>query len=298
MGISALHSYGIGLFKVQYPEIKPEKAASTLTNLDATTTKETAPAAGIETIVEPVEPDESNDRESGVIRNLIDGHFRGVADVRLRINFNDEITALEAEKATEITETGISEISRMITSESETFLHTEGLDEGISAAISDGLQAFTLVDTGAVSSSSDVMVSTDSDPIAQLQSTFDAYIESIRNALAALSQSTSGETTEFSETTGLNQVITDETTGSVTTEESISGTDWQLKVEQFIAELTSSFETALNALKKELENLTVLPELSEPSGNGRAYGKFLSIYNEIQQAGADNSETIIVDVTR
>ncbi len=35
----------------------------------------------------------------GVIRNLLDGHYRGVSDVRLRINFRDRIAAVEAERS-------------------------------------------------------------------------------------------------------------------------------------------------------------------------------------------------------
>lgn len=34
------------------------------------------------------------DIQRGVIRNLMAGHFQGVADVRLRINFHDELQAL------------------------------------------------------------------------------------------------------------------------------------------------------------------------------------------------------------
>ncbi|MHC4216368.1 MAG: hypothetical protein ACYSWP_23700 [Planctomycetota bacterium] len=38
-------------------------------------------------------PDDGGQR--GVIRNLMEGHYKGVSDVRLRINFHEEITAIE-----------------------------------------------------------------------------------------------------------------------------------------------------------------------------------------------------------
>jgi hypothetical protein len=286
MGIGAINSYGIGPYKVQYPEFKPEKENSSLTNVNITTVIETASVNAAETAVEA---DESEASDSGVIRNLLDGHFRGVADVRLRINFADEIAALEAEKAAELTQAGVSEINGIVTSEIESFLQTEGLDEGIAAIISDGLQNFNSIDTATASAVGG--------SIAQLQSTFDAYIESIRTGLAGLAQPIPEETIDTSENPVLEETTTEETTIPPATEESTTAPDWQLAAEQFITELSLSFETALNELNTELENLTVLPELSQPNGNGRAYDKFLSIYNEIQQSGANASESNLIDAT-
>ncbi len=277
MGIGAINSNGIGHCKVQYPELKSEKTTSSLTNLNITTVKETASVAVAENVVAPVESDENEGSESGVIRNLLDGHFKGVADVRLRINFADEIAAMEAEKAAELTQAGIFDINAMVAGEIESFLQTEGLDEGIAAVISDGLQNFSSINTATALAGGG--------SIAQLQSTFDAYIESIRTGLAGLSQPVLEETT------------TEETTVPPATEEITTASDWQLAVEQFITDLTLSFETALNELNAELENVTVLPELSEPNGNGRAYDKFLSIYNEMQQSGANSSELNLINST-
>ncbi len=283
MGIGAINSCGVGHCKVPIQELKAEKETSTLTVLNESTAEESFSVSVTDTVDESVESD-----GSGVIRNLLDGHFRDVADVRLRINFADEIAALEAEKVAELTQSGISEINVIVASEIETFLQTEGLDESISAIISDGLQNFnsTNIETA----------STNSDPIAQLQSTFDAYIESIRTALAGLSQPVPEETTETSENPVLEETTTEETIVPTATEESTTVPDWQLAVEQFITGLTLSFETALNELNTELENLTVLPELSAPNGNGRAYNKFLAIYEEMQSS-TGTSETNSIDLT-
>jgi hypothetical protein len=250
-----------------------------------TTVEETTSVAVSENIVESVE---SAGSESGVIRNLLDGHFRGVADVRLRINLADEIAALEAEKAAAQTQTGISEINGMVTSEIESFLQTEGLDEELSAIISDGIAAF-MPAAESVDSSSTVSASADGNSIAQLQSTFDTYVESIRTALAGLAQDVPEVVTETPENALLDEPMTVEMT-LPDTGESPTAPDWQSVVEQFITDLSLSFETALSDLNTELENLTVLPELSQPNGHGRAYDKFLSIYNEIRQSGADLTE--------
>ena len=293
MGIGALQSCGIGHCKVQYSELGPEKTKSSLTNSNVTTVEETTSVAVSANNVESVE---SAGSKSGVIGNLLDGHFRGVADVRLRINFADEIAALEADKAAAQTQTGISNINGMVASEIESFLQTEGLDEEVSAVISDGIAAFKPV-AESVDSSSTVSASPEGDSIAQLQSTFDAYIESIRTALAELAQQVPEEITETPENSLLDEPMALETTALPATGESSTAPDWQLAVEQFITDLSLSFETALSDLNTELENLAVLPELSQPNGHGRAYDKFLSIYNEMQQSGADITEPNSINAT-
>lgn len=58
-----------------------------------------------EAVVEPVTEEESaveetteNSDSQGVLRLLQEGHFKGVSDIRLRINFFNELAAIEAEK--------------------------------------------------------------------------------------------------------------------------------------------------------------------------------------------------------
>ena len=45
--------------------------------------------------------DEPKDSSTGVVRNLMEGHYRGVADVRLRINFNEQIQHVSTQKTIE-----------------------------------------------------------------------------------------------------------------------------------------------------------------------------------------------------
>jgi hypothetical protein len=49
-----------------------------------------------------------------------------------------------------------------------------------------------------------------------------------------------------------------------------------------IDELSTAFEAAKDELIEALNGFQLLPELSEPSGNGVAYEKFLAIYNQMQ----------------
>ena len=53
-----------------------------------------------------VEADHGGDESppvKGVIRNLLEGHYKGVADIRLRINFHDELASLQQAEALQLT---------------------------------------------------------------------------------------------------------------------------------------------------------------------------------------------------
>jgi hypothetical protein len=54
------------------------------------------------------------DQSRGVLRLLQQGHFRGVADVRLRINFHDELRAIEVETLTRETREQLSSLAASV----------------------------------------------------------------------------------------------------------------------------------------------------------------------------------------
>ena len=69
---------------------------------------------------------------------------------------------------------------------------------------------------------------------------------------------------------------------AVVAEPAAAPLELELDLEGFIAELRAAFEAAMDELINAFGEVTVFAELSEPSGNGRAYGKFLTIYNEMR----------------
>ena len=54
-----------------------------------------------------------------------------------------------------------------------------------------------------------------------------------------------------------------------------------------ITNLQFAFFAGMDELTEALSSVKILPELSEPSGNGKAYEKFVAIYN--QMLGVDNT---------
>ncbi len=301
MSITSIDSTIISSFTISNTE--PKEPTVTSDDAEATVTEseeasqEPELSAATETVV-LIDDEEDND-EQGVIRNLLDGHFKGVSDVRLRINFQEEIAALEAAKLAEATATGVAEITNTVSGEIETFLATDGLDEETIASITDSLNAFISGETTTATLSASEESATTEDAIAKLRSDFDALIEALNSALIVIEESETEETTEPEGVIELTATVAPEgepTTTEFSVDEPATAEEVVIDGEAFIASLIESFDSEMEALIASLEETSVLPELSEPNGNGTAYDKFVTMYNELQQPATDTSETTKIDI--
>jgi hypothetical protein len=207
----------------------------------------------------------------GVIRRLQEGHFKGVADVRLRINFNDEIMALEQGEAARVAEEGVSALIELVDSEITSLLETEGLDEQAIAAVNEAKNAFM---TG--------IPATTGDPISGLRSSFEDLTSSLNTALGVAEEPSVEEPIN-----NPDPVIEPEDISlkapSPTADgqpETVGSTSFDFG--QFITNLVESFSMQLQELETALAEIRVLPEISEPQGKGVAYDKFMAIYNQIR----------------
>ncbi|MHC4346455.1 MAG: hypothetical protein ACYSUP_17430, partial [Planctomycetota bacterium] len=91
--------------------------------------------------VEEPQADEP-DGQRGVIGLLQEGHFKGVSDVRLRINFFDEISGIEAAQVQTVTAENTAAAVASVGTVVESFLADNKLSDDQSTAISDAEQAF------------------------------------------------------------------------------------------------------------------------------------------------------------
>ena len=79
------------------PFIKPKTQEPVESEVEKTLQNPPDPAQIEESSsTEPQSESQESDAEKGVLRNLLAGHFKGVSDVRLRINFFEELAAIEA----------------------------------------------------------------------------------------------------------------------------------------------------------------------------------------------------------
>ena len=186
----------------------------------------------------------------GVLGLLLEGHFKGVSDVRLRINFSEQLNAIEAGKLQAVAEQKVNAVLESVGGVVDTFLEGENeLTEEQTAGVSEFQETFVQAVSGYTN-----------EPVSDLNNAFKDFVEALRNLFAPPVQTQEENTT---------------------TEAEIPNTPdlpWQI----FIENLQSAFTTATDELTQAYAEVRILPELSEPNGNGVAYEKFLAIYNELR----------------
>ncbi len=237
-------------------------------------------------------PEAETAEASGVIRLLMDGHFKGVADVRLRINFHDELVSLERQSLQASVEDGLTNLRESIGGSFDSFRSANSLAEETAAAVNKIQDAFF---QGIDSAKNDFMSAsgaTQESFQAALNSTFETMLSSIGEALAP--EATTEEAQNGSPITASVMEEVPLPAGPVNEEppaapEPAPASVPQPALETFIKELRTTFTTALADLTARM-NDRLLPELSEPKGNGSAYAKFLATYNQIWGINPPNAD--------
>lgn len=260
----------------------------------------------IETTVEtetPVaNPMEDQEGVPGVLRLLREGHFKGVADVRLRINFAEEIAAMEREQTKPLVADGVTGLVDTVTAGLEPFTAENGLGEQAVTGIGEASSALTASLEQIVGDYQSGGITTIADVIARIQTGFDGFVSSVQSILDAVTApepETPAETitiqageASFSMAMAAVEAVdaapvddapvevapANETPAEVAPAEESPSFDFQAA----LIDLVTTFTAKLQELETALGSIQVLPPLSEPTGNGKAYDKFLAIYNNMQ----------------
>jgi len=245
------------------------------------------------------------DKTKGVIRNLLDGHYKGVADVRLRIVHFEELAQIENANLKEAAGDNVGQLLGSVDSavndllnsippteeslESEDTQDTAAivteLHQEFIASVNQLLQDFISSDNPSTSSL-----------ITGIEGFFDAFITSLRDLLVPpaeeplteiepieTEQEPPAAEPELTEPTALAQETPAPETDTETPTEGESETPAPTEPDYsaFIDAISAAFTEAITDLAQALNGLTVLPELTEATGNGAAYDKFLTIYNQM-----------------
>jgi hypothetical protein len=240
---------------------KPETRSSDATEVDPITTA--ADAEQDETTTELPAGREAR----GVLRLLEAGHFRGVADVRLRINFFDELSSKADAAALPVVEEQAREVVTAVEGAVDELVGTLAVDDETAEAVAEAVRAFaeavqTIVDdtvsTGRVQA--DTLVG-------EIEFMFGELLERLEPLLVI--------STPESEPTPDTETEHDEDADPDT-----------------FSSLRGAFDDALTSLQSSITNAAGLPDPSPPTGHGRAYDKFLAIYNELRGSSPSVDATI------
>jgi hypothetical protein len=256
----------LALVSSQTAEDQTDEAVAETELLEAT---EVVPAVteGEET----AEGEDEVQEETGVLRHIREGHFKGVADLRLRINFQAELEALERQEQEAAVQETAETVVQTAQETAETLVATENVTEEQAAAVEeivDGFSEEVTEITEATLAAEEISAEEFGN---QIQTAFDAFSSALAEAL-----SRSPEPVEGGDEVQL--------TAEVVEAEESEQTDSLL--ETMIDDLGGALTASLEALVAEFEAMQ-LPEVSGPQGNGKAYGKFLEMYQEISGANAE-----------
>ncbi len=238
------------------------------------------PAGTAEASPAPIPPPEGEVKNSesgqGVIRLLQEGHFKGVADVRLRINFAAELAEIEQSRIKQDADGAIDgvfeSVSSVLGSPEVTEPPPEASLDAFEQAVKQSKAAFFAAEFPSLKTLT-----------SDLESAFEAFISSLTPE-AQTSSDTEPPSAVGAVGEG-NDVIDTETIPGSPGEQDVSAPaapDSGAAPFDLGAALRTAFSEAMEDLSNKLSTSNILPELSEPNGNGVAYEKFLAIYNNLQ----------------
>lgn len=222
-----------------------------------------------------VAPVAEEEAAKGVLRLLQEGHFHGVADVRLRINFAEELQGIAAGNVSGALKEGLTALQTEINSAIDAFAEGGTLSEDEvntlrAAQSSFNSQVNNLLESDALTE----------EVFGELRTAFEDFLKGLMPP------------EENEETPALIPVgeIDDGVPAEVIAE-TVPPTPLESAEEpaadpfsELRETLSGRFDQALSSLQESLEGLK-LPPLSEPEGNGRAYEKFLATYNQLYGQG-------------
>ncbi|MHC4643020.1 MAG: hypothetical protein ACYS32_15365 [Planctomycetota bacterium] len=246
----------------------------------------------------------------GVIRLLQEGHFKGTSDVRLRINFYEEIAAIDAAKLQEVAEEKVDEILQSVGTIIDS-INPPGDPPPVSNAElppvdADGdgiIDTYGLPNTALVPAGE--TTEEQPDEVTQLQDTFTQTITQLKEDFLA-AQTPSTDTLLEGIQSAFDQLVESLQSALAPPEEPaeplpntalpntapnvppLSNADAAPEpapeTPSLIDELTAAYEASMEELINGFDSVNILPPISEPKGNGRAHQKFLDIYNQMRDA--------------
>jgi hypothetical protein len=234
-----------------------------------------------------------DEKIKGVVRLLQEGHFKGVADVRLRINFFEELSSIEVGEIQKVVGEKIPSITDSVNANLEALLLSDELSEEQVTSISEHMETFTQSVNLIKEDFLNTVQPSKENLISGLNYGFEEFITSV-NLVLFPTEPDSPDDISTNGVVGTGESINVNPVGREYDKniESDQAVESETNFQDFISNLRTTFAESLNEMTNALNNSKTLPDPSEPNGNGKAFDKFLAIYNKLQGIDAyDYSST-------
>lgn len=257
--------------------------------------QKTAAPAPMETETKPAELSPDQAQEKGVIRLLREGHFQGVSDLRLRINFDEELQQAVTREAQETWASGGQELVAALNGKIEEMGATFTFSAEDAARIDDFKETTSSLFSGTTDGPFDASAAMET-----LTTAFNGLIDAL-NAPGptaavespALATAEAGAAPDALPETGEPAIAAAEAPAPPPlTEESSSAAPAAPTLPEALSNLQQWFDTEKATLETMRATTQSLPELSAPRGKGAAYERFFAIYDSLHTAlSSAGSET-------
>jgi len=252
-------------------------------------------------VPQPVEVPEDNappqveDEAKGVVRLLLAGHFKGVADVRLRMNFFEEIQTRQSAAVAPVVEETLPDLLAAVDSAVQSIQGDPALTEDQSLELSNLKDTFVDETESIRGAFLGGNASSPEGFLSSLRVAIDGFVHNLGLLLGSQSSADAGATevtagAPTGETESPDETITQSPEGDLTETEAPPAGDLEPATPppapaDMLASLSDTLTAWLDELSAALADASVLPPLSPAQGNGVAYQKFLSMYQEMQDLG-------------
>jgi len=202
---------------------------------------------------------ETEPRVPGVIRHLQEGHFKGVADVRLRINFQDQLQGIASASQSAAIEAAGPTVVSAVEEAVGSLLESAELTDEQKTEVQTLFGTFT-------ENVRQIPLDNSEEVLQQFNSVFGEFSTALRELLGL----------------GIESVIPEETTESGDT-----------SVEELVTAIESAFGEAISTLQQAISDAaSILRHLSPPNGNGAAYQRFVDILQGLnEEAPVESGDT-------
>ena len=267
--------------------------------------KNQGPNKQIEKSALDAESASKQNRARGAMRLLQEGHFKGVAALRLRINFFDQLSDLEQESIQATAQESVDELNLAIKE------HIDGLNSKGLVEEETMPQLAELTDSFANELQNNITVE-ELDPqqlISSLQQNYYNFRTRLQNLLLT-PEATSPQKAQVAETnpTEENSAAVEQSdenpSPSISVQEmeqpseetitspadTLEESETQAQLFAGLDALDSIFRSQLSNLEERLQDTTLLSVPEQPDNEGAAFQKFLSIYQDMQNSAATAKE--------
>ncbi len=293
--------------KVDASRIQPPETEQTKRNarLEARQPEPKIPPRQTEKSTTSAETSPQKNQAQGAVRLLQEGHFKGVAALRLRINFFDQLSSLEHESIQATAQEGVAELALAL-KEKIADLNSNGLiGEEILPQFAELADTFiTEIQNSVAGEKFDQQLLTPT--LEQVHGNFHAALQNLLlppkqptlQAAEAVQVAATEEVPPEAEqgaekspsvtSTLETELPAGQTAASALNIVEESGDQGQLAAS--LDALDSTFRSQLSSIEERLQGAPLLSVPEQPDNNGAAYQKFLAIYREMQGMAAVSNE--------